>query len=105
MAEKNTVIQIIYRNSETFDQGSSPAKGLAPDLFSTLLLLQFDIDAILDLVHGEADAGGITALVKVDASERGGYIFGSQGLGHGVVIRGTGLLDGIQQRQSCGIGV
>ena len=68
------------------NQGQAPAEDLPPFL-RDLRLLQFDINAILDLVHGEADAGGITAFVKMDSAQRGLHVFGFQGIGDGIVIR------------------
>jgi len=58
-------------------------------------LLQLDKLAILDLVHGEADADGIALVVKIDSAQRGVDFFGLQRLLQGRQIGRPGLFDGV----------
>jgi hypothetical protein len=51
-------------------------------IMESIALFQFNVSAILDLVHGKPHADGITAIVKTDLAQRRFHIFGPEGIGH-----------------------
>ena len=77
----------------------------APEKCLVQTLLEFNINAVFDLVHGKADTFSIPFWVETDFSEWCVDELGSECLGNGVIVRGPGLLDGIAQRQGRRIGV
>ena len=68
-------------------------------------LFYFYIGPVPDLVHGKSDADGISFIVKLNFSERGVSAVCAEGLPYLLVIRGAGVLDGVEQRLRCRIAV
>ena len=49
----------------------------------------------MNLVHGKTDARCIPVLIKFDRAKGGVHRFGVKGVDNGVIVRGTGLVNGV----------
>ena len=80
--------------------GPRPFMALGPNF-----LFDFDVFAVLHLIHGKPHPHRIASFIEADVADGGGHVLGLEGLLDRGEIRGVRLVNGVQQGLRGGIGV